>query len=268
MTNEEYIRAKKRLKFNSIWTVLIKKLPKSSQKSLERNGCAFNSQLYNQKEQFIICRRIISADRYTTKLYMNKSDLEHIFVDYESYLEEIKEYQISARERIDNGLEVYESDINQLERKYDKEVRSLKSEKVYAETLIRLGGGSIKDERELSKLPLYKIGEYIKERRKERKFKHLYFEFKEYGLDKISQVIWRKSKVQDILIESQVAQFVEFCRNQKIEDIYDLMLIPYYSNMLVYEFGAECLQTVINSIKTFIEMQTFELANISFEDLE
>jgi len=268
MTNEEYIRAKKRLKFNSIWAVLIRKLPKSSQKSLERNGCAFNSQLFNQKEQFLVCRRVGSADKYTAKLYMNKSDLEHIFVDYESYLDEIREYQVSARERIDNGLEIYDADINQLERKFAKEIGRLKSEKLYAETLIRLGGGSIKDERNYQNLSLYKIGEYINERRKERKFKHLYFEFKEYGIDKISQIIWCKSKVQDVLIEPQTAQFIEFCRNQKIADIYDMILIPYYSNMLVYEFGEECLQTVINSIKTFIEMQTFELANISFDDLE
>lgn len=89
-----------------------------------------------------------------------------------------------------------------------------------------------------------------------------------YGSEKISQLIWHKYKVQDILIEPKVSQFVDFCKKQKIIDIYDLILIPYYCKSLVGEFGAECLLAVINSIKTFIDLQTFEYTNISFDDLE
>ena len=47
-----------------------------------------------------------------------------------------------------------------------------------------------------------------------------------------------------------------------------MILVPYYSRRLVSEFGAECLQAVINLIKTFIDLQTFEYTNISFDDLE
>ena len=62
MTNEEYITAKRRAKFNLIWNSLINKLPKSSQKPLENNSCAFNSQLINHKEQYVICRRVNLKD--------------------------------------------------------------------------------------------------------------------------------------------------------------------------------------------------------------
>ena len=67
---------------------------------------------------------------------------------------------------------------------------------------------------------------------------------------------------------SKVSQFLEFCNKQKIIDIYDLILIPYYSKSLLREFGAECMQAVINSIIAFIDLQTFEYTNISFDDLE
>lgn len=266
MTNEEYITAKRRAKFNLIWNSLINKLPKSSQKPLEKNSCAFNSQLFNHKEHYIICRR--SNVKNSTKIYMNKIDLEQIFLDYQSFLTEIREYRIRAQERIDNGLEVFQSDIDRLETTLSKEFRRLKSEKHYAEILIKIGGGSIKSENTIDKLSLYAISNYVKENRAKRKFSYIYFEFKEYGIEKISQLIWRKYKVQDILIEQKVSPFVEFCRKQKIIDIYDLILIPYYCKSLVSEFGAECLQAVINSIKTFIDLQTFEYTNISFDDLE
>lgn len=271
MTNEEYITAKRRAKFNLIWNSLINKLPKSSQTPLEKNSCAYNSQLINHKEQYVICRRVNLKDStrvYSDKTYMNKSELEQIFLDYQAYLKEIREYRIRAQERIDNGLEVAQSDIIQLEAMFSKEFRRLKYEKRYTETLIKIGGGSIKSENTIDKLSLYAISNYIKENRAKRKFSYIYFEFKEYGLEKISQLIWRKYKVQDILIEQKVSQFVEFCRKQKIIDIYDLVLIPYYCKSLVSEFGAECLQAVINSIKTFIDLQTFEYTNISFDDLE
>ena len=271
MTNEEYITAKRRAKFNLIWNSLINKLPKSSQKPLEKNSCAFNSQLINHKEQYVICRRVNLKDStrvYSDKTYMNKSDLEQIFLDYQSYLAEIKDYKVRLRERIDNGLEVFQSDIDQLEEKLSKEFRRLKNEKRYVETLIKIGGGSIESENAIDKLSLYAINDYVKDNRAKKKFGYIYFEFKEYGIEKISQLIWRKYKVYDILIEQKVSQFVELCKKQKIIDIYDLILIPYYCKRLVSEFGAECLQAVINSIKTFIDLQTFEYTNISFDDLE
>lgn len=271
MTNEEYITAKKRAKFNLIWNSLISRLPKSSQKPLEKNACAFNSQLVNHKEQYVICQRVNfqGANKvYSDKSYMYKSDLELIFLDYRAYLAEIREYKIRAQERIDNGLEIAQSDINQLEEMFSKDFRRLKYEKRYAEILIKIGGGSIKSENTIDKLSLFAISNYVKGNREKRKFSYIYFEFKEYGIEKISQLIWRKYKVQDILIEQKVSQFLEFCKKQKIMDIYDLVLIPYYLKCLVREFGAECLQAVINSIKTFIDLQTFEYTNISFDDLE
>lgn len=251
MTNEEFITAKRRAKFNLIWNSLINKLPKSSQKPLEKNDCAFNSRLFNHKEQYVICRRVSIKDStqiYSTKVYMNKIDLEQIFLDYQSFLTEIKEYRIRAQERIDNGLEVFQSDISRLETTLSKELRRLKNEKRYAEILIKIGGASIKSENTIDKLLLYKISDYVKENRAKRKFSYIYFEFKEYGIEKISQLIWRKYKVQDILIEQKVSPFVEFCKKQKIVDIYDLILIPYYCKSLVSEFGAECLQAVISSM--------------------
>ena len=266
MTNEEYIMAKKRAKFNLIWDNLINKLPKSSQQSLEKNDCAFNSKLYNHKEQYIICRRV--SVKNSAKIYINKSDLEQIFLDYESYLAESKEYKIRARERIDNGLEVSQSDIKRLEMNLVREVRRLKNEKRYAETLIKIGGGSLEIENDVDKLSLHTIGKYIKDNMSKRKFGYIYFEFKEFGIEKISQIIWRKYNVKDILIEQKVSKFVDFCKQYKIADIYDLLLIPYYCKQLVGEFGADCLQSVINSIKIFIELQIFEYTNISFDDLE
>lgn len=266
MTNEEYITAKKRNKFNLIWSALINKLPKSSQPSLEKNDCAFNIKLYNHKEHYIICRRV--SVKNSTKIYINKSDLEQIFMDYESYLAECKEYRIRARERIDNGLEVSQSDINRLEMNFVRQVKRLKNETRYAETLIKIGGGSLAIENDADKLSLHTIGKYIKDNRARKKFGCIYFEFKEFGIEKISQIIWRKCKVADVLIEQNMSQFVDFCKSHKIIDIYDLLLVPYYCKKLVEEFGADCLQAVINSIKIFIDMQTFEYANINFEDLE
>lgn len=267
MTNEEYILAKKRAKFNLIWDNLINKLPKSSQHPLEKNDCAFNSKLYNHKEQYIICRRV-SVKNFAQIHHMNKSELEQIFLDYESYLAESKEYRIRAQERIDNGLEISQSDINRLEMNLAKEVRRLKNEQRYAETLIKIGGGSLEIENGVDKLSLHLIGKYIKDNRAKRKFGYIYFEFKEYGIEKISQIIWRKYKVEDVLIEQKISKFVDFCKQYKIADIYDLLLIPYYCKKLVCEFGADCLQSVINSIKIFIELQIFEYTNISFDDLE
>ena len=271
MTNEEYITAKRRAKFNLIWNSLISKLPKSSQKPLEKNSCAFNSQLINHKEQYVVCRRASLKDStriYSDKTYMSKFDLEQIFLDYQAYFKEIKEYRIKAQYRIDNGLEFSQYDINHLEMTFSKEFRRLKNEKRYAETLIKIGGGSIRVETTIDKLSLYTIKNYVKDNRVERKFSCIYFEFNQYGSEKISQLIWHKYKVQDILIEPKVSQFVDFCKKQKIIDIYDLILIPYYCKSLVGEFGAECLLAVINSIKTFIDLQTFEYTNISFDDLE
>ncbi len=250
MTNEEFITKKKRAKFNLIWNSLINKLPKSSQMPLEKNDCRFNTQL-SHKEQYIVCRR---NDRPVVKIYMNKNELKQIYLDYHAYLTEIREYKIRAKDRIDNGLEVF-SDQDRLERTLSKEIRRFVNEKKYAETLIRIGGSSIKSENEIDKLLLYQIGDYVKENRAEKKFNNIYFEFKEYGNKKISQLVKRKHKVQDILIEQKVSQFAEFCNKQKIADIYDLILIPYYCKSLVSEFGADCLQAVINSIKTFIDLQ-------------
>lgn len=271
MTNEEFITAKRKAKFNLIWNSLISRLPKSSKSALEKNSCAFNSQLINRKEQYVVCRRVGLKDTtkiYADKTFMSKLDLEQIFLDYQAYLKEIREYRFRAQERIDNGLEISQYDINQLEATFEKEFRRLKNEKRYAETLIKIGGGSIKIETTIDKLSLYAIKNYVKDNRAERKFSYIYFEFKEYGIEKISQLIWRRYKVQDILIESKVSKFAEFCKEQKIIDIYDLILVPYYSSRLVSEFGAECLQAVINSIKAFIDLQTFDYTTISFEDLE
>lgn len=266
MTNEEFIVAKRRGKFDLIWDSLINKLPKSSQKALEKNGCAFNSQFINHKEYYIICRH--ASTKSSIRIYLSRADLEQIFLDYQAYLREIREYRIRAQERIDNGLEVFQSDIYQLETAFSNGYRRLKHEKRYAETLIKVGGGSIKSENVIDKLSLNAISNYVKTNRTKRKFSYIYFEFKEYGIEKISQLIWHKYKVQDILIEQKLSQFVEFCKQQKIIDIYDLILIPYYSKCLVREFGAECLQAVINSIQTFIDLQTFEYTNVSFDDLE
>lgn len=149
-----------------------------------------------------------------------------------------------------------------------KEIISLRNEKFYAETLIRLGGGSVKIEREISLLSLARLHEYIRGRRAERKYKYIYFEFKEYGIERIIQVILHRFSVRDVLIEKTASQFLEFCLSNKIIDIYDLLLIPYYSTKLVDHFGNEYIQAIINSIKTFIELQTLEYTNISFEDLE
>ena len=271
MTNEEFITAKRKAKFNLIWDSLINRLPKSSKSALEKNSCAFNSQLINHKEQYVVCRRVslkYSTYIYSDKIYISKFDLEQIFLDYQSYLTEIREYRFRAQERIDNGLEVFQTDIDRLESTFEKEYRRLKNEKRYVETLIKIGGGSIKTETTIDKLSLYSIGNYVKDNRAKRKFSYIYFEFKEYGIEKISQLVWRMYKVQDILIEQKVSQFLEFCNKQKIIDIYDLILIPYYSKSLLREFGAECMQAVINSIIAFIDLQTFEYTNISFDDLE
>lgn len=69
---------------------------------------------------------------------MSKFDLEQIFSDYQAYLKEIKEYRIKAQDRIDNGLEFSQYDINQLEMAFSKEFRRLKNEKRYAETFVYL----------------------------------------------------------------------------------------------------------------------------------
>lgn len=266
MTNEEFITAKRKAKFNLIWDSLINKLPKSSQKALEKNSCAFNSQFINHKEYYIICRH--ASAKSSIRIYLNKADLEQIFLDYQAYLKEIREYRNRAQERIDNGLEIFQSDIYQLKTAFSNGYRRLKNEKRYAETLIKVGGGSVKSENMIDKLSLNEISNYVKENRAKRKFSYIYFEFKEYGVEKISQLIWHKYRVQDILIEQKISRFLEFCKKQKIIDIYDLILVPYYSKSLVNEFGAECLQAVINSIKTFIELRTFEYTNISFDDLD
>lgn len=112
MTNEEFIILKRQSKFDIIWSSLIKKLPKSSQPSLEKNGCAFNSKFFNHKEHYIICRRT-EKERGST-IYLNKCDVESVFVDYEGCVRDLREYQIGARERLYNGLEVFQSDINKL----------------------------------------------------------------------------------------------------------------------------------------------------------
>lgn len=270
MTNEEFITAKRKSKFDLIWDSLINRLPKSSKSALEKNSCAFNSK-HIRKEQCIECRRIGLKDSnriYSDKTYINKNDLAQMFLDYQSYLTEIREYRFRAQERIDNGLEFFQPDIDRLKITFEKEYRRLKNEQRYAEALIKIGGGSIKTENTIDKLSLNSISHFIKEHREKRKFSYIYFEFKEYGIEKISQLIWRKYKVEDILIEQKVSQFVEFCKKQKVIDIYDLILIPYYSKSLLREFGAECLQAVINSIRAFIDLQTFDYTTISFEDLE
>lgn len=266
MTNEEFIISKRKVKFDIIWNSLIEKLPKSSQLSLKKDGCDFNSKLVNRQEQYIICRR--TERNMGPKICIKKEDLEKVFIDYEGFVEETRRCQSRACDRIGEGLEVSQSEMNQLKNKISKEISFLKNEKIYSETLIKIGGGSVKLEKEISKLSLNRLQAYIKKQRARKKFSCIYFEFREYGLERIVQVILHKYKVQDVLVEKALRHFAEFCKRENVIDIYDLLLLPYYARRLVDEFGNECIQKVINSIKTFIELQTFEYTNISFDDLE
>lgn len=268
MTKEEFIKAKKQAKFNFIWDNIINKLPKSNQKSFVKLDYAFNVQLVNHKEYYIICHRRCLGAASTSRLLFTKSNLEAVFVDYEQYLDEIKDLKLKARGRVDHALEMDYDDIVALKKKCAKDIKDLRSEKTYARILIKIGGSSLKKEMELAKLQTSELGDYVHKIRKEKCFNNIYFEFKQYGVEKLSQVILHKYKVYDILIEPRTVEFAQYCREQKILDIYDLLLIQFYSKLLVYRFGPDCLQAVINSIKTFIELQTFEYENISFEDLE
>lgn len=268
MTNEEYIINKRKAKFEQIWDKILKKLPNSSQKAMEINKCLFHTQLWNKKLQLVICR-IVKEEKNnkSVNVVLDKKDLEKIFVNFNSYIEEINEYKKNINEELRCKGSFNNINSNARYRQLIKRLNALEYEKKYAEILFKLGGCSLKKEYYSAEIALSEIRSYICGIREHGKIGDIYHEFKIYGSNKIRYLIKRKYNLSDVLIEKDILNFVEFCINEDFKDLYDLLLIPYHNYALVEKYGADCLQKVISSIKTFIDLHTLEFQDITFEDL-
>ena len=236
----DFIKNKKIKEFEFCWEKLLEMIPTYGKRLTigERN---FRKQLLQKKETLIIS----TSKEDGIKVVLNKNDFLEPILNTDYFTETKKE--IVYAHRFD-----YEPD------DLVRDLYRLKTEEEIIKILTNKGGCSYTRIKKIDRLKLDDLYWYVDERRQKARLSLVYFEFLSINKTKLKKAIYKRKKINQVLIGERFKDFVSYCEKAGLRDLFDLLLIPYYSQALVNKFGVKTVQDIINTIVVMIDILSNE----------
>lgn len=138
-------------------------------------------------------------------------------------------------------------------------------QKEYAEAFFRYLDCDISIENKYAQWTLSEIKDFIRLEKEKDRLSLRYFEFKRWKARSLRPLLG--IEVQDIIPKFEHERFFRYCKDYKIQNLYDLLLMPYYADSLVKYLGFETIEAVVEEVKKYIKFQVLFDRDIKDADI-